>query len=126
MSVRGYTFKRLTAALLPLSFLWLCACCVFTCGREAAGADAHSAVSSSAASAEVAGESGCDEGCPPARGLEAASPERPEVKAGLDATPAAAPRPAAASLIDRSARERARGRPPRAAPPLELLSTLRI
>ena len=126
MSARRFTLKKLTAALLPLSFLWLCACCVFTCGQEAGAEAARLVVGSPVALFEVKGETGCEEDCPRAPDLKAAGTERATIKAGLRAATAAPPAAPADAPFSRTPFSRPRRQPPRAEPPLELLSTLRI
>ena len=125
MSVTRSTLKRLTAALLPAMFLWLCAACVSICWQETAAAADHTVAYSQAELTAMSGAPGCD-ACPLVSFPKATAPERAAFDAGSQAPPAdlipATPAysPAAATVV------RAHGLPPTTAPPLELLSTLRI
>jgi hypothetical protein len=126
MLVRRCKLKRVTAALLPLSFLWLCACCVLTCGQEVGAEAAGQAAASPTALLAIKGETGCEEGCPLAPGLKAATAGSVTLKVVLQAFDAALPPTPADARAGHTACSWPSRRPPRAAPPLELLSVLRI
>lgn len=119
--------RRLTATLLPAALLWLWAACAVICGQESVRAASASTPTTAAGVAEVKGAQSC-EGCPFASFPKATATER----AAFDADPQTSPAdlPAAANLSDypggHSAFIRARRQPPSTAPPLELLSALRI
>lgn len=124
MPVSRFTLRRMTATLLPLTFLWLCAACAFICGRETAAAG-HPPAPSAAERTEVSGATRCRE-CPFASFPKATAPERAAFDAGpqvasadLPPTPSAYS-PTAATFV------RPRGHAPPTAPPLQLLPTLRI
>ena len=124
MPVNRFTLRRMTAALLPLSFLWLCVACAFICGRETTSVADHPAPSS--VERAEAKTTPVYEGCPFASFPKATAPERAAFDAGPQ-TPAPdvppsppAYSPAVASLV------RPRGPSPPAEPPLQPLPTLRI
>lgn len=125
MPLRRSRLKRFVAALLPVMFLWLCAACVSNCSRETASADDHTVAHAQAGLTEVRGAPECD-GCPFVSFPKATAPERAALDAGSEAPRAeGAPTPpthsaAAATFV------RPPALPPATAPPLELLSTLRI
>jgi hypothetical protein len=125
MPVR-FPLKRLTAAMLPMTFLWLWAACASICGHEGAAATPYLLTPSSASAglAEASGASDCG-GCPFASFPKATAPERATFRAGLEA-PSAPPAPLAAAPVDRYTFVRHQRQPPPAPPPLDLLSTLRI
>lgn len=126
MPVRDFPFKKLTAMLLPVACLWLWVACAAICGQEVAEGSAHSLSTSSAELVEVSGAPEC-EGCPFVVFPKATTPERESSDTGTQTTaPAALPAHADAPMTDYSAFVQPRRPPPTAAPPLTLLSTLRI
>lgn len=123
MMASRFTLRRMTATLLPLTFLWLCVACAFICGRETAASSGH-AVPSSVERTEAKGAPACD-GCPFASFPKATAPERAAFDAGSQAMPAEAPpKPSAYSQTAAYVRLRGQARP--TTPPLQLLPTLRI
>jgi hypothetical protein len=116
----------MTAALLPLTFLWLCAACAFICAQETAGASHHSLAGPSAEVIEMHGASRC-EGCPFASFPKVTAPgSRAAFNGGAqtaaaDALPSfQSQSPAVAGLV------RPRAQAPPTSPPLRLLPALRI
>lgn len=115
----------MTAALLPLTFLWLCAACAFICGRETAPAAGHQPGASSAERTEVGGTPGCPD-CPFAFFPKATAPERAAFDAGPQTASAEMPLPPAIHTQAVAGHVRPRGHAPPTAAPLQLLPTLRI
>lgn len=124
MPLSRFTLRRMIAALLPLTFLWLCAACAIICGQETAdGADPLTLSSVERTEAKCA--PAC-EGCPFASFPKATSPQHAAFDAGSQATPAGVPPTPPAYSPTAAAFVRPRGQTPPAASPLQLLPTLRI
>ena len=126
MRARRFPLKRLTAVLLPVTFLWLCAACAFICGKETAVAAGRSLSGPSAELGEMQGAPQC-EGCPLASFPKVTTPDsRAAFDAGSQSAAAGLPpslqvhTPAVASLV------RPRAQAPPAASPLQFLPALRI
>lgn len=115
----------MTATLLPLTFLWLCAACAFICGRETVPSVSHLPAPSSAERTEVRGTPVCRE-CPFASFPKATAPERTAFDAGSQAATADLPPSAPAYSPAFAVFVRPRGQAPPTSPPLQLLPTLRI
>jgi hypothetical protein len=111
--------------LLPVATLWLWAACAAICGQEAAE---HSLAGASSAELTEMRDAPRCEGCPFTSFPKAtASDMRASSEAGTQTPPPAPPSaPAALLQVSHPALARSRRPPPEAAPPLELLSTLRI
>jgi len=114
--------RSMTAALLPVVFLWLGAACAVICGQETAAAASASMPTPAAAVAEIKGAQSC-EGCPFASFPKATATERAAFDAGpqaaaahLHTTAASSNRPSSHSAFTRARRQ----------PPPELLLVLRI
>ena len=121
----SFPLKRLTAVMRPVATLWLWAACAAICGQEAAE---HSlAAASSAEFAEMQRAPQC-EGCPFVSFPKATAPNtRASSEAGTQTLPPAPPpAPASVAKVVHPAFAQLRRPPPKAAPPLELFSTLRI
>jgi len=113
--------KRLTAVLLPVATLWLWAACAAICGQEAA---AHSLDAAPSAELTEMRDAPQCEGCPFASFPKATAPG---ARAPSDTGPRTPPpAPAAGPGVCRYASAQSRRAPPASAPPLALLSTLRI
>jgi hypothetical protein len=125
MLVTRSILKRLTALLLPAAFLWLCAACVFICGRETAGAADHLPAAHSVEVTVEDGEPVCD-GCPFASFPKAMAPERAAFDAGSQTPTADLPPTPPSYSLTAVVLVHPHALPPATAPPLELLSTLRI
>ena len=113
------TQKRLIAALLPFSFLWVFMACVSICERETLATHSPTDLSSSA----ITGLHDCD-GCPLSYFPRATAPERVKSLLALNALSSLALIiPSAYSYVSSNQFEKPvlDGRPP-----LKLLSTLRI
>jgi hypothetical protein len=111
----------MTAALLPLTFMWLCAACAFICGQEAAE---HSLAGPAAALTQVRDAPRC-EGCPFATFPKAKAPERAAFDAGPQTAAADVPTapPTCCTAVAGLVRPRAQAPTTQ---PLQLLPTLRI
>jgi hypothetical protein len=118
--------KRVVAALLPVSILWVFAACVLICGWERAEAQRQSVVASTVEVTETANATRC-EGCPDASLLKATSPARPTFMPGLVAVSGVpASILAAATSPDALTSAFSHSHRFRPGPPLNLLPTLRI
>ena len=127
MPLRRSQLKRLTAALLPMMFLWLCAACVSICGQETAAASDHALASTSAEFAQVRDSPPDCDGCPFVAFPKAISTDRATLTDSSQTPAAAAPAiPPAGAPFDYPAFDKRPRRPPPSDPPLELISTLRI
>ena len=124
MPVSRSTLRRLTAAVLPLSLLWLCVACAFICAEEIAAATGNTP-SLSIEHAEAGSAPAC-EGCPLAAFPKATSPARTAFDAGPQAAAADLPPSLRAYSPSVVVFARPAGRAPTTAPPLRLLTTLRI
>lgn len=122
MPVTRFTPRRMTAALLPLTFLWLCAACAFICGKEAAE---HSLARPAAALARVQDAPRC-EGCPFAAFPKATAPERAAFDANSQTATADVPPPLPTYFTAAAGLLRPRAQAPPTTLPLQLLPTLRI
>jgi len=119
------SLRKITAAMLPLSYLWLFAACVSMCAGETARAGERTFVYSAAASAEVGCERG-REGCPVVAQPAATTPARDAFKFN-GRTPSAVPVSGPAfHLPNHAARRPSHRIPPSVSPPLERLPSLRI
>lgn len=125
MLVSRFTPRRMTAALLPLTFLWLCAACAFICGSETAEANDHSLAGPSAELAEMLGEPRFED-CPFASFPKATAPERASFDAGSQTAAAAVPPSPPTYFTAVAGLVRPRAQSPPTAAPLQLLPTLRI
>jgi hypothetical protein len=117
--------KRLTAVLLPVSFLWLCAACAVICGQEVGRPAGRSLAPSSAKLTEVSGAQVCD-GCPFASFPKATAPARATFNAGSQTTLAGLPPTPPACSLTAAAFVGPLGHAPPTSPALQLLTTLRI
>ena len=118
--------KRVVAALLPVSILWVFAACILICGWERAEARRPSDVASTVEVTETANATQC-EGCPDASLLKATSPARPTSRPDLEAASSVpASILAAATSPDAFTSAFSHSHRFRPDPPLNLLPTLRI
>lgn len=123
MSIPRFLLKRLIAALLPISLIWMFVACVSICARESAEGHSNDQVSSPM---EIKEASDC-KGCPLTSFPKARIPERTIHASDLQ-TPVAIPCLALsvdslASGVVILSRQRLRSK---ADPPLERLRALRI
>ena len=125
MPTSRFTPRRMTAALLPLTFLWLCAACAFTCGGETAGAEGPLHAGPSAELAVTQGEPQCED-CPFVAFPKATASERMAFDAGSQTAAADAPPSSASYFTAVAVLVQPRAQAPPVAPPLQLLPTLRI
>ena len=124
MPVSRFTLRRLTAAVLPLSFLWLCVVCAFICAEETAAAAGNPFLSSFERT--EAGRAPACEGCPFATFPKTTAPERTAVDAGPQTAAADVPPSLRAFSSPIAVFVRLSGQSPPTALPLQLLPTLRI
>lgn len=126
MSVPRIQLKRMVAALLPVSLLWVFAACVSACGWEIAASDGRPDFAAGVEVTQVREAAGCDD-CPDASLLKATTPERATFKPDLQVVSSVPAlilpnAPLADAVI--FARPRRQQFPPD--PPLKLLPALRI
>ncbi|HEX8352096.1 MAG TPA: hypothetical protein VF611_04330 [Pyrinomonadaceae bacterium] len=76
--------KRVVAALLPVSLLWVFAACVSICGWEGAEAQGRPDFAPTVEATEMRDAPDCED-CPDASFLKAATPERATLKVTLQA-----------------------------------------
>jgi len=118
-----FPLKRLVAALLPISFLWLFVACVSSCTRESAEKQNQLNVSSSI---ETKDASDC-EGCLLATFPQATAPERAAFKLNLQSSFAVLTvKPSVNSSTDEVTFELRHFQSSSTDPPLKRLSALRI
>ena len=118
----GTLQKRLIAALLPFSFLWVFMACVSICERETLAIHTATDLSSSAEANAIKDGHECD-GCPLSYFPKATTPERVKSIHAVACSSSFAPAipPTYSSFTDRFD-----GPYSAASPPLKLLSPLRI
>jgi len=123
MLMARFPLKRLLAAILPLSFLWLFVACVSICTEESRE---HSAANAALASAKLTEAPGC-EGCPLSSFPKATVPQRSTFHLDLQ-TPLVVPSLTFAvdALADGIAVAVPRSQSPFSSPPLDRLPLLRI
>ena len=118
--------KRIIAALLPLSFLWVFMACVSICERETLATHPPTALSSSTDISEVSHVPDCG-GCPLSYFPAATTPERAKSILALDTVSSFAPiTPSIYSSHPEVFSDRLDRLVFNGSPPLKLLSTLRI
>lgn len=121
-----FTLKRLMAAALPVSFLWLFAACILICEREVGDTHGRPVVSSPAETVEVGESPDCGE-CPVTSLPEATAPERTAFKLDWQSSSGVVPSIPSLTLpaggIPSFPPDR---HPPPADPPLDRLPALRI
>ncbi len=123
MLMARFPVKRLIAALLPISFLWLFAACVSICVRESAEKHECASVIFSTEMKDAS----CCEGCPVSSLPQAAIPQRSTLVSDFQAPPAVTPLILAIDpLTDGIAFASRRGQLFSASPPLKDLFALRI
>jgi hypothetical protein len=118
--------KRLIAALLPFSFLWVFVACVSICERETLANHSPTSLSCFAETNVLRDVPDCD-GCPLSDFPKATTPER--LKSIIAVEPSASFTPSAPSILSSQQNRFCNGfeNPVlRGSPPLKLLSTLRI
>ena len=126
MPVSRFTPRTMTAALLPLTFLWLCMACALICAQETAGAADHSLARRSAGLIEMQGGSGC-EGCPfVSLPKVTASDSRSAFDAGSQTAGSNVPPSPSSYFTAVAGLVRPRAQAPPTAPPFQLPPTLRI
>jgi hypothetical protein len=126
ISTMRFPLKRLMAATLPVSFLWLFAACVLICEREVADTHDRPVISSLFEAVEVKGTQDCGE-CPVTSLPEATAPERTALKINLqtpsDVLPSTPPTTSLTGGVPSVLHDRL---PPSADPPLDRLPALRL
>jgi len=121
-----FPLKRLIAAALPVSFLWLFAACALFCGREVVGTRGRPVVSSLVESVAVKGTPACEE-CPVTALPMATATERETLKSKQQTPPATLSSiPPVTYLTGAGPSVRPDRRPSAPDPPLARLPALRI